>query len=122
MRALLVTASFICLGLAALGVVLPLLPTTPFVILAAYLYSKSSERWYYWLVNHRLFGPPLRRWQETGAISPKAKYTSLAMIAVTFGFSIGFVVDKLFVKLVLIAVALGVSLFIYRLPESTEKF
>lgn len=121
-RALLAGASFICLGLAALGVVLPLLPTTPFVILAAYLYSKSSERWYYWLLNHRLFGPSLRRWQRTGAITTKAKYTALVMIAITFGFSLGFVVEKLFVKVVLVLVAVGVGAFIYRLPESNESF
>lgn len=120
-RAILATASFICLALAALGVVLPLLPTTPFVILAAYLYSKSSERWYYWLLNHRLFGPSLRRWQQTGAITTKAKYTALVMIALTFGFSLGFVVKKTFVKVVLVVVALGVSTFIYRLPESNES-
>lgn len=121
-RALLATASFICLGLAALGVVLPLLPTTPFVILAAYLYSKSSARWYYWLLNHRIFGPSLRRWQQTGGITTKAKYTALAMIAVTFGFSLGFVVQKAFVQVVLVIVALGVSLFIYRLPETNDTF
>lgn len=121
-RALLAGASFICLALAAIGVVLPLLPTTPFVILAAYLYSKSSERWYYWLLNHRLFGPSLRRWQRTGAITTKAKYTALIMIALTFGFSLGFVVQKLFVKVVLVLVALGVSTFIYRLPESNESY
>lgn len=121
-RALLATASFVCLGLAALGVVLPLLPTTPFVILAAYLYSKSSARWYYWLLNHRIFGPSLRRWQQTGGITTKAKYTALAMIAVTFGFSLGFVVQKAFVKVVLVIVALGVCTFIYRLPETNDSY
>lgn len=121
-RMLLMVGSFLCLGLAALGVVLPILPTTPFVILAAYLYSKSSERWFYWLVDHKLFGPPLRRWYATGAITPKAKYLALAMIAATFTYSIGFVIDKLIIKALLACIGLGVSLFIFRLPESTENF
>lgn len=121
-RGLLMAASFLCLALAALGVVLPLLPTTPLVILAAYLYSKSSERWYYWLINHRVFGPPLRRWYQTGAITTRAKYMALAMIVGTFSYSVGFVVDLLAVKVLLVAIALGICVFIYRLPESNNSY
>lgn len=71
------------LGLGALGVVLPLLPTTPFILLAAFAFSKSSDRWHRWLLNHRTFGPLIADWRAHGAINRRTKIVStLAMVAV----------------------------------------
>ena len=64
------------LGLGVLGVLVPLLPTTPFLILAAYLFSRGSERLHAWLLNHRIFGPPIENWRTHRAISTKAKARS----------------------------------------------
>ncbi len=76
------------LGLGALGVVLPLLPTTPFVLLAAFAFSRSSDRWHRWLVTHRVFGPLIENWQRHGAIGRRAKITAVLSMAAVIVLSI----------------------------------
>jgi uncharacterized membrane protein YbaN (DUF454 family) len=70
-------------GLGILGAFLPVLPTTPFMILALWAFSNSSERLRTWLYNHRVFGPPLQRWQEHGVISMRAKMASTGAMSVS---------------------------------------
>lgn len=74
--------TMVLLGL--LGVVLPGLPTTPFLLLAAFAFGKSSPRLKAWLESHPTFGPPIRDWEERGAISRRAKRLALTMMAVIF--------------------------------------
>jgi len=69
---------------AAVGVILPLIPTTPFVILAAFSFMKSSRRLHDWLINHRIFGPIILDWRKHGAISKVAKTVSIASMAAVF--------------------------------------
>ena len=64
--------------LAGLGVVLPLLPTTPFVLVAAFAFARSSRRWSAWLHDHPVFGPLIHDWRQHGAISPRAKILGVA--------------------------------------------
>ncbi len=61
------------MGLGLIGVVLPILPTVPFMLLAAFFFSKSSERLHYWLISHPKLGPPIVEWQTNGAINPRVK-------------------------------------------------
>ncbi|BFM13461.1 YbaN family protein [Simiduia litorea] len=77
---------FSCVGLAALGAALPLLPTTPFVLLAAGCFARSSERWHNWLVGTRLFGPLLKNWQHNRCIDKNVKRIALGSILI-FGTS-----------------------------------
>lgn len=71
------------LALGGLGVVVPLLPTTPFVLLAAFAFSKSSDRWHAWLIHHPVFGPLIDNWNRHGAISLRAKVIAiLSLLAV----------------------------------------
>ena len=73
----------VAVGLGLLGVPLPLLPTTPFMLLAVFCFARSSPRLHDWLVHHPRFGPPIRDWRERGAISRKNKtYAMVAMTAV----------------------------------------
>lgn len=83
-----IRALWLILGLAALacgiaGIVLPLVPTTPFILLAAFAFARSSPRLSAWIVNHGHFGPLIENWQRHGAISRRAKLAALIAIAAT---------------------------------------
>ena len=77
---------FLALGLV--GVVLPVMPTTPFLLVAAAAFAKSSPRLHGWLVGHPVFGPPIRNWEEHGAIAPWAKRLAVGMMAVSLAVSV----------------------------------
>ncbi|HSM29402.1 MAG TPA: YbaN family protein [Woeseiaceae bacterium] len=72
---------FLCLALGAIGIALPLLPTTPFILVAAVAFARSSERLHFWLVNHHVFGSLIDNWHRHGAISRRAKVVSVASMA-----------------------------------------
>ena len=78
----------IALALGAIGVLVPLLPTTPFLILAAYCFSRGSQRLHDWLIDHRVFGPPIRNWREHRAIATKAKLSALIAIVLILALSV----------------------------------
>lgn len=88
MRPLWLAAGIVSVGLGLAGVALPLLPTTPFMILAAACFARSSPRLHDWLWNHRLFGPTIRDWRQHRAIPPVAKRASLAAMGAAFGLSL----------------------------------
>lgn len=71
-------------GLGVIGAFLPVVPTTPFMILALWAFSNSSEKLRGWLYNHPVFGPPLQRWQDHGVISGRAKMASVGAMSVSF--------------------------------------
>jgi uncharacterized membrane protein YbaN (DUF454 family) len=76
------------LALGCVGIFLPLLPTTPFVILAAACFAQSSPRLHGWLTNHRLFGPLIRDWRDHRAIPRRGKIAAVVAMAAAFGFSL----------------------------------
>ena len=73
-------------GLGALGALLPVLPTTPLMILALWAFSKSSARFQHWLYRHRVFGPPLQRWHEYRVIPTSAKLAAVGAMAASLGY------------------------------------
>lgn len=83
LRGLLFAAGIVSLLLGAIGAFLPVLPTVPFILLAAWLFLKSSPRAHAWLYQHRLFGPPLKQWKENKAISRRSKFFAISMIFVS---------------------------------------
>jgi len=87
-----VTLGLFFLLLGAVGVVLPLLPTTPFVILAAACFAKSSPRMHNWLLQSELFGPLLKNWEVNRCVSRKVKWLAISMMTVVGGASILFFV------------------------------
>jgi hypothetical protein len=86
-RSLWLALGLTSLGLGLAGVVLPLLPTTPFVLLAAYCFARSSPRLHDWLLANRTFGPLIANWQRHGAIAPRAKLLAVASMAAVLGIS-----------------------------------
>ena len=120
MKFLFATFGIISLGLGILGIFLPLLPTTPFLLLSAWLFSKSSDRLYHWLLNHRIFGDYIRSFKEDRAISLRIKIVALttkwaAMLVAIFTVASG----KLWLQILLFAIAIGVSIHI--LSFKTKK-
>lgn len=73
--------AFVVIG--GIGAFLPVLPTTPFMILALWMFSKSSQRFHDWLYHHKMFGPPLQSWQQHRVIPIKAKLLSVTMISIS---------------------------------------
>lgn len=116
-RGLWLAGGFAALLLGAVGVVLPLLPTVPFLLLAAFCFARSSERLHGWLLDHPTFGPPIRDWEQRGAIGRKAKVIALISMA-------GSVVMTLWIGMpgwavaVQAAVLVAVAVFIWTRPEA----
>jgi uncharacterized membrane protein YbaN (DUF454 family) len=106
----------ITLALALLGVFLPLLPTVPFLLLAAFFFARSSEKLHTWLLNHHLFGQMIADWHERGAIDRKAKYFATLSIALVL--SISFFLDvKAYVIYIQVILLSLVLLFIWTRPD-----
>ncbi len=80
MRYALIGLGWVCVALGAIGIVVPGMPTTVFLLIALWAFSKSSERFRSWLYEHRRLGPPIRAWHEHGVIPARAKAAALAMM------------------------------------------
>jgi len=122
-RTLWFIAGTICVVLGAIGIVFPLLPTTPFLLAAAACYYKSSERMHRWLLNNKWFGEYIRNYTEGRGLTKKTKITALTVLWATILFSTVFMLHRLLppnlvlpLQLVMIAVAVAVSIHILRLP------
>jgi len=117
MRILWAMLGLICIALAVIGIVLPLLPTVPFLLLAAFFFARSSERLHNWLLSHPTFGPPIEDWQSRGAINPAAKRIATLSIALVFGISLALGLKT--TVLVIQAVVLScVLVFIWTRPNA----
>ena len=107
-------------ALAVLGIFLPLLPTVPLLLLAAACFARSSERFYRWLLEHRHLGPMVRDYLDGRGIPLRAKVTAVGMIWVTIPISVFFVPIP-WVRVLLISIGLGVTVYLIRLPLREEE-
>lgn len=108
---------WISLALGVLGIVLPLLPTTPFVLLSAFCFSKSSKRFHSWLLNHQVFGPLVKDWQRHGVIKLKAKILATVSMLLMVSISLYFVnIPAIYVFVILLMIS-GVLVFIWTRPS-----
>lgn len=89
-RGICLSAGVVLVGIGAAGIVLPLLPTTPFLLLAAVLFAKSSRRWYDWLLGHRHLGPYIHAWRNKTGLTPAQKLRIGVSLSVAMGISIYF--------------------------------
>lgn len=104
------------LVVGAAGAVLPLLPTTPFVLLAAGCFAKSSPRMHAWLLRSELFGPVLRNWEQNRCMPRRARRISLLMMILVGGSSVAFFVPGLWLKLAGVALIATGCAVVLRIP------
>ena len=121
-----VRALFFCLGclfvgLGGIGVVLPLIPTTPFLLLAAACYARSSQRFYDWLLGNRVFGATIREWEKSGSVALRTKVVAIVLLVLTLGSSVIFFVPLWPVKGLLVAIGLWVIYFLVCLPTAASN-
>jgi uncharacterized protein len=109
MRGFLLFAGSICIGLGILGIVLPLFPTTPFLLLAAACYVRSSEKMYQRLIANRWFGRHIRNYREKKGILFSTKVLAICFLWISILYSIIFVVHVLWLRMLLAAIAAGVT-------------
>ncbi|MCB0338817.1 MAG: YbaN family protein [Bdellovibrionales bacterium] len=112
-----ISAGMISLGLGVLGFFLPLLPTTPFVLLTAYFFSRSSKRMHEWLISRRVFGPVIRDWEENRIISLKAKIFASFMMVVAVAYLILFKSVIVAVKIFVFIITTSVLVYIWNRPS-----
>lgn len=115
-RALLVVAGTVAVGLAVLGAFLPILPTTPFLLLAAACYARASRRLHARLLDSATFGPTIRAWQQSRSIPRRVKRIALVTIALSFALSIA-VVGLLWARLAMGALGIVLLVWMASRPE-----
>ena len=109
MKYLLITLGSICLVLGVIGIFLPLLPTTPFLLLAAALYVRSSERLYQWLIHQKYLGNYIRNFREHRAIPLHAKILSISMVWITLVYCAITISEHIAIKALFIVLAASVT-------------
>ena len=109
---------FVALGIA--GIFLPVLPTTPFMLLAATCYARASTRFYNWLLNNRMLGPTILEWRRYRSIPYRVKWTAIVLMAVTLSISIVYFVPwpELQVALAIFGILLGT--YLYNIPSRDQ--
>ena len=115
-KGLLLAAGTVSVGLGVLGIVFPVVPTTPFLLLAAACYAHSSERFYVGLLTNRYFGQYIRDWREKRGLTLATKLWIIFVMAGTMGASAVFFVPLVSVKIFLGIVGACVSIYVWRLP------
>ncbi|STV84134.1 membrane protein [Klebsiella pneumoniae] len=111
---------WLAVALGTLGVFLPLLPTTPFILLAAWCFARSSPRFHQWLLYRSWFGGYLRHWQQYRAMPRGAKPRAIAMIVVTFAISL-WLVKLTWVRIMLLVILACLLIFMWRIPVVDAK-
>lgn len=99
-------------GVGIIGIFIPILPTTPFLLLAAACYMRSSERFYRWLINNRIFGTYIRNYIEGKGMPIRIKIFTILLLWLTIGLSIAFGVQNTVVRIVLVCIAVGVTVHV----------
>ena len=102
------------IGISIVGIFIPILPTTPFLLLAAALYAKSSKRFYNWLINNRILGRYIKNYREGKGIPLKVKIVAISILWITIGYSAIFAMEILWVRIILVIIAIGVTVHIIR--------
>jgi len=108
-------------ALGILGIFLPLLPTTPFLLMSAACFIRSSEKLYNWLIGNKWLGQYIKHYLERKGISLELKIFSLVLLWITIGYSVFFVIGILYVRVILCLIAIGVSIHLFSIRTLKKK-
>lgn len=114
-------AGHVCLALAVVGILLPVMPATVFLLAAAACYARGSQKFYDWLLQNKWFGPPIRDWQRHRSMTVRSKVVAIASLLVGTGVSGVFFVQAPWLRIGLGAVALGVTVLILLIRTRKES-
>ena len=121
-KILLIASGTFFIGVGIIGIFIPVLPTTPFLLLSAALYARSSKRFYNWLTNNKIFGRFIKDYREGKGIPLRLKIATVILLWVTIGCSAIFAIDIFWVRLLLFLIAVGVTIHIIRIrPKDKSK-
>lgn len=114
----------LCVGLALIGTVIPVLPTTPFLLLAAFFYARSSQRFYSWLTTNRWFGEYIRNYREGRGLPLRHKVITIALVWLSIGSAALLAVSSWWMRAVLLVIALGVTIHLVKIktPNPTPPY
>lgn len=117
-KTLFLSLGFLSLFLGVLGIFLPVLPTTPFALLAAYFFSKSSKKLHDWLLRQKHLGPLIQNWEDHGVIRPRAKILATVTMVLLFSYTLIFVPVHWGIKTLITSIGVAVLVFIWTRPSS----
>ena len=120
-RRLYIALGFLFLGLAVIGVILPVLPATPFLLVAAWFFAQSSEKWHSWLLNSRLFGPMIRNWEKNRCVSRRTKIIAITSMIVVGGSSVVFAVEVFEYRIAAVALMLLGAIVVLNLKTCSDN-
>ena len=120
-RYLLIIAGTIFLGLGIIGIFLPILPTTPFLLLATACYTRSSKRFYDWLLHNKWFGSYIKNYREGEGVPLKVKVYTISLLWITILFSAFFIISIFWMRVVLILIAAAVTVHILTIKTYKQK-
>lgn len=121
LRGLLISVGLLCTGLGVIGIFVPLLPTTPFLLLATACFARSSNRFHTWLIEHNHLGPLVRGYLEGTGIPLRAKQTAITLVWLTLPPSALLLVPPIWAKFILILLALAITWYIWSQPTRMES-
>ena len=121
-RIILISLGWLCVGLGFVGVFIPGIPTTIFLIIALWAFTKSSEKLRYWLLNHKRFGPILNNWQEHKVVPRRAKILMVVLMSlavILFYYSLQSLILTIGLIIILVSVAIYVISLPSKIPENS---
>lgn len=116
-RMFLILFGTISLGIGCIGIIIPVLPTAPFLLLATACYLRGSERLHHWMINNSVFGGFIKNYMEGRGIKPRQKFITLAFLWMSITFSALFLTENFIISIMLFLIAIGVSVHILTLPS-----
>lgn len=121
LRWVLIVCGWISVACGVIGIFLPIVPTVPFLLLAVACFAKSSERFHRWLMEHDHLGPLLHGYLKGTGIPLRAKLTTISLIWISFPTSAVLFAEALWLKALLIAAAVAISVYLYSLPTAAPN-